>query len=278
MVNAGRVACIFTPFVVTLVSLACLIFVFLGGAKDRNSTLDDLYFAKVSWSMLSTAGHTDVFEVDLTNLTSSSSANLAHAATGTNLTNLAAALQVAKQEKGLSDYYTIYLQGYCQWNGNDVYANCSSPKFMFDFNITDIWGLDLNTTGVSIDALLGKGLKDSLDAYNKVSKAMSVMYVAAAAGLALTVLVGISAIFSRWGSFCTMFFASAAALFFLAGTAIALALFAALKTALDKDLKKDYGVETTLGKRVIVVSAIGTALAIAGAVFWLFSVCCCSGR
>lgn len=203
---------------------------------------------------------------------------MAHTATGTNLTNLAAALQVAKQEKGLSDYYTIYLQGYCQWNGNDQYANCSSPKFMFDFNITDIWGLDLNTTGVSIDALLSKGLKDSLDAYNKVSKAMSAMYVAAAAGLALTVLVGISAIFSRWGSFCTMFFATAAALFFLAGTAIALALFAALKTALDKDLKNDYGVETTRGKRVITVSAIGTALAIAGAVFWLFSVCCCSGR
>lgn len=149
---------------------------------------------------------------------------------------------------------------------------------MFDFNIVDIWGLDLNTTGVSIDSLLTKGLKDSLSAYNSVSKAMSVMYIAAVATLVLTVLVGISAIFSRWGSFCTMFFAAAAALFFVAGSSIALALFAALKAALDKDLKNDYGITTTLGKRVIVLSWIGAALAVAGAVFWLFSVCCCSGR
>lgn len=185
---------------------------------------------------------------------------------------------MAKQERGLSDYYTIYLRGYCQWNGNDMYANCSSPNFMFDFNITDIWGLDLNTTGVDIESLLSTGLKDSLDAYNKASKAMSVMYIAALAALALTVLVGISAIFSRWGSFCTMFFATAAALFFLAGTGIALAIFGTLKVALDKDVGNAYGIETTLGKRVIVVSCIGTALAIIGAVFWLFSVCCCSGR
>lgn len=216
--------------------------------------------------------------MDLTNFTSTPSANLAGTATGSNLTNLGGALQVAKQERGLSDHYTIYLRGYCQWNGNDEYANCSSPKFMFHFDVVDIWGLDLNTTGVDLESLLTKGLRDGLSTYNKVSKAMSVMYIAALATLAATVLVGISAIFSRWGSFCTMFFAAAAGLFFLAGSGIAIALFAALKTALNKDLEKSYGIHTSLGQRVMVVSWIGTALAVGGAVFWLFSVCCCSGR
>ena len=47
MVNAGRVACIFTPFALTIAALVCVILVFLGGAFNGNSTLDDLYYAKV---------------------------------------------------------------------------------------------------------------------------------------------------------------------------------------------------------------------------------------
>lgn len=48
MVNVGRVACIFTPFVLTLASLACVVVFILGGSRERNATLGDLYLAKVS--------------------------------------------------------------------------------------------------------------------------------------------------------------------------------------------------------------------------------------
>lgn len=48
MVNAGRVACIFTPFALTIAALVCIILVFLAGSMDRNHTLDDMYFLKVS--------------------------------------------------------------------------------------------------------------------------------------------------------------------------------------------------------------------------------------
>lgn len=47
MVNAGRVACIATPFALTIGALICLILVFLGGSIEKSSTLDSLYFAKV---------------------------------------------------------------------------------------------------------------------------------------------------------------------------------------------------------------------------------------
>jgi len=48
MVNPGRVACIFTPFVLSLGCLVCLVILFLAGTLDRNKTLDDMYFLKVS--------------------------------------------------------------------------------------------------------------------------------------------------------------------------------------------------------------------------------------
>ena len=48
MVQAGRLACIFTPFALSIASLVCIIIVLLGGNSTKNATLDDLYFFKVS--------------------------------------------------------------------------------------------------------------------------------------------------------------------------------------------------------------------------------------
>jgi hypothetical protein len=45
MGKAGRIACIFTPYMLTIASLICIILVGLGCTSK--GTLDDLYFAKV---------------------------------------------------------------------------------------------------------------------------------------------------------------------------------------------------------------------------------------
>lgn len=262
MVNAGRVACIFTPFALTLAALVCLILMFLGGSINRNSTLDDLYFAKL----------------DLSNFTSTVSANLQGGSTGTNLTTLGGALEAAKQDFGMTDYYTVYLRGYCGWNGDDTYANCSSPQTIFWFDPISIWGLDANTTGTDVESLLPKTLQTGLDTYEKVSKAMSVVYLAAIAATSATILVGISAIFSRWGSFATTFFAAASGIFFLAGSVMATALFGTLKGVLNKELETQYGIRTDFGSKVYITTWVGTAFAVGGSFFWLLSVCCCSGR
>lgn len=176
------------------------------------------------------------------------------------------------------DYYTIYLRGYCGWNGNDQYANCSSPKTIFYFDALNIWGLDSNTTGTAIEELLPSSLRTGLNTYEKVSKAMSVVYIIAVASTAITVLVGVSAIFSRWGSFATTFFAAASGIFTLAASVIATALFFTVKGVLNETLKDDYGIDTTVGNRAYVVTWIASAFAIGAGFFWLLSVCCCSGR
>lgn len=47
MGKGGRVACIFTPYVLTVVSLICLIFVGLGCTDAKSKTRNDLYFMQV---------------------------------------------------------------------------------------------------------------------------------------------------------------------------------------------------------------------------------------
>ena len=48
MVQLGRVCCIAAPFLLSLATLICLVLIFLAGTMERNDTLDDLYFLKVS--------------------------------------------------------------------------------------------------------------------------------------------------------------------------------------------------------------------------------------
>lgn len=47
--------------------------------------------------------------------------------------------------------------------------------------------------------------------------------------------------------------------------------------ALDKTLD-DYGVKVSLGKDALIVVWLAVVFSWAGTLFWLFSVCCCSGR
>lgn len=107
---------------------------------------------------------------------------------------------------------------------------------------------------------------------------MSVAFLIGIISTAATLLVGISAIFSRWGSFATTFIATAAWIFTLAGAGMATGMFETLKAVLNKDLENQYGVKTTVGTAGILHPWIATAALVVGGFFWLLSVCCCSGK
>lgn len=47
MGKAGRAICIFTPYVLTIASLVCIIMVGLGCTNSGSSTLNNLYFFRV---------------------------------------------------------------------------------------------------------------------------------------------------------------------------------------------------------------------------------------
>jgi len=257
MGRAGRVACIFTPFALSAASLVCLILVGLGNRSK--SSLNDFYF----------------FKADLRNFTSAPNFDLIP---GTNLDNtvLNAALQAAKQDLKIEDFYTVGLWNYCKgnWTNNEwKYDYCSPAKSEYWFNPVEVWGL--NNTGV--DNLFPKALKDGLNVYKHVAKWMFITYVVAFIATCLTLVIGISAIFSRWGSFVTTMFAGVASIFLLAASILATALYASLKGSFN-DVLKDYGIKGSLGGPIYRATWIGWVFSAAAGFFWLLSVCCCSGR
>lgn len=176
----------------------------------------------------------------------------------------------------MKDYYTIYLRGYCSWNGNDVYANCTDPQAYFWFNPIKVWGL--NNTGVDVDTFIPKEFQDGLNVYHNASKAIFYLYTGALAAAAISILVGISAIFSRWGSFFTTFCATAMWVLLVSASVTTTAIYVILRAALDSSLKDEYGIKSTIGTSVLSVTWIGSAFAVAAGFFWFLSVCCCSGR
>lgn len=175
----------------------------------------------------------------------------------------------------MKDHYTIYLRTYCSWNGNDEYANCTDPQAYFWFNPIKVWGL--NDTGIPVDEFLPKTLKDGLDVYKGASKAIFYLYVFALSAACVTLLVGISAIFSRWGSFFTTFCATAMALLALGASITATAVYIVVKAAINEAFKAE-GIKSSTGGSILSVTWIGSALAVGAGFFWLLSVCCCSGR
>lgn len=176
------------------------------------------------------------------------------------------------------DYYTIYLRGSCGWNGQDLYGQCTTPTSNYWFNPVTAWGLNSTANNLPLNQLLPGAFQAGLDTYQKVSKAMYITFIVAFAATGLTLLVGISAIFSRWGSFITVLFATVSSIFTVASASIAVAMFATLRTVLNNELSRDYGIKSQLGPRGITVFWVGAAATCAAGLFWLFSVCCCSGR
>lgn len=269
MVQAGRVACIFTPFALSIATLVCFILVFLGGTSEHNNTLGSFYFFKADLSNFANATQNDLLSIINTRDTTA-----AVSARDTSVNSELNTLLVdAQKALKIQDYYTVYLWNYCSWNGNDKYSFCSPRKSEFWFNPVEVWGLN----GTGAENLFPKELKDGLDTYKNVSKYMFIVYVIALVATIVELLIGVSAMFSRWGSFVTTFFAVIAFIFTFAASLISTILFAALKTDFNHVFKA-YNIKGSLGLPMLRTTWLAVLFSGAAAFFWFISICCCSGR
>jgi hypothetical protein len=184
MGKAGRIACIFTPFALSVASLICIVLVMSGGLDKKSSTLDQLYF----------------FRTDLSGLYNTA----LPPGNTTKEVALSKALQKIKDDHSVKSFYNIYMWNYCAGNPaipND-FSFCSKAKADWSFDLIKVWNLN----GTGMEYALPKELTDGVKVYKAVSKWNYYAYLFAAVATVLELLVGISAIFSRWGSFATTFF------------------------------------------------------------------------
>ncbi|TKA75048.1 hypothetical protein B0A55_05996 [Friedmanniomyces simplex] len=279
MGKAGRIACITIPWALTLASFICLILIETSGWSNTGSS--SYYFMKADFTNFSTAT----------------------ASTAENTTTLTAALELAKNNNELREVYEVHLWNYCTSNKTDGSIDYCAPKHsQYYFDPVAVWGLNsTNTTSAATatstasnvvesgintlenntekdeNELLGKSGKEALDAYRHVAKWMFIAYEISFWTTLATIVCSILAVFSRWGSFLTWVFSITSSLITFAAVLTSTVLFAALTGALET-LLHPYGIRISLGTHALTLIWLAVLFSWAATLFWLFSVCCCSGR
>ncbi|KAH7078790.1 SUR7/PalI family-domain-containing protein [Paraphoma chrysanthemicola] len=269
MGKAGRFACILTPMLLTLASLICIAIVMIGqmsgkGNKAPSTSLGrDLYFFKAD---------TSGFTADPDNV-------LDHLPDNVNIdNNLLQALQGAASSKELKDFYQVGLFSYCEGDkddktGKETITYCSSSKTNFWFDPFSVWELK----DTSAQKVLGEDLQKGLNTYKKVSGWMIWAFGIALILSAAEFIIGFFAIFSRWGSLVTTIVSTAQTIFIIAAAGTATAVYAVLVGVFESVLKP-YNIKASMGTKMLSVVWLAVAFGLASGLFWLFSVCCCSGK
>lgn len=142
-------------------------------------------------------------QADTTGFTKDPDNVLDHLPQGTTPNNdLVKAIQGAASSGNMRDIYQVGFWNYCEADlkdGKEENWHCVDRQNYFWFNPFAVWKLE-NT---SVQAAFPDDFKNGIDAYEKVSKWMFISYMLALVLTVAEVLVGISAIFSRWGSLIT---------------------------------------------------------------------------
>jgi hypothetical protein len=281
------------------------------------ASLIALAFIDVSgWSANSPLNNNYLMSADFSNFTVSDAGSLS------NSTELTAALTLAQSAGVLKKSYRVYLWSYCTADKSVGDMDwCSKKSSSFVFDPVEIFALNTTSasagTGTSsadnalestinnvknnaegkLDDILGDSATGALKVYKKVAKWNFYAYQIAFWTTVITIVVGLLAICSRWGSLCTWIMAGVSlphilpkhnakskltsfqvsTLFTFLASLTTTILFSTLTGALHTILDP-YHIKVTVGTRALAITWIATALSIGATLFWLFSVCCCSGR
>ncbi|KAF2643478.1 hypothetical protein P280DRAFT_254000 [Massarina eburnea CBS 473.64] len=263
MGKLGRFAAIFIPMGLTIASLVCLCIVLVGQTSVNGSLSTDLWFFKADTHEFK---DNPDFTSGLANLPGADKID----------SDLLNALRGAATTKDLQDFYKIGFWGYCKGDlkdGKEVVTFCSDRQNYFWFNPVEVWDLGNTTT----QKLFPDDMQKGLDTYKKVARWMVIAYEIAVALTAAEIVIGISALFSRLGSLVTTFVSIASTIFTFAAAITVTALYASL-VAVFESVLKPYDIKSSMGRQMLSTLWLGVAFSLASGFFWLFSVCCCSGK
>jgi hypothetical protein len=187
------------------------------------ASLVALAFLEASgWSPGSPLNNNYLMSVDFSNFT------VADAGSVSNSTELTAALTLAEASGQLKETYRVYLWNYCSANktsGDIDYCSDRQSGFVFDpiqqfaLNATDAEiptgtssGDNAITSAINNakenaqefqDNVLGDAASGAMKVYKRVAKWNFIAYQVAFWTTVITIVVGLLAICSRWGSLCT---------------------------------------------------------------------------
>lgn len=262
------------------------------------ASLVAIAFLEVSgWKPSSSLNNNYLMSADFSNFTTANAGGL------TDSTELTAALTLAESSGQLKETYRIYLWNYCTANQTAGKIDwCSDRHSSFVFDPVEEFGLNATTTTDQStgsteadnaiasainnakdnaeefeDKILGDSAAGAMKVYRRVAKWNFIAYQVSFWTTLITIVVGLLAICSRWGSLCTWIMAIISTIFTFLAALTTTILFSTLTGALHT-LLDPYNIKVSVGTRALAIAWIATALSIVATLFWLFSICCCSGR
>jgi len=244
--------------ILSLGSLLSLMIVFLGGLNKDNITLRNLYYFKAD---------TSGFKHNFTSATGSAALN-------SEITSL---FGNANAISNLSDFYEVYMWNYCSGSksadGTETVTYCSPRQAKFVFDPIKTWGL----SGTPAQNLIPSAVTDALNAYEKGAQWLFISYAVAFFVTLGSIVVGLFAICSRLGSCVTSIVAIAATIFTGISAILSTVLYSTVVGAMDGYLKP-YDIKFSLGTKMIALDWVAVAFSLGASLFWVISICCCSGK
>lgn len=266
----GRFFCVALPFILTAISIVCLLIVGLAGVT--NSTINIFEISPkdldISLKQLQNLDFQKKIEDAADKISRVDSDDLS-----SDILDSIGGISVTAAQLNLGDEYKFYLWNYAEVRGDETTK--SDPKLDYASNFTTDSSIAHFNDAIPGDVELPDAVVDGLRAFSTLMKWTQVVFIIAFIATVITVLIGIIGFFSRIGS-CVTWIASAISTAAIIGfVALATMTSTAIVAALNATLKK-YGVKSSVGVSWLTVAWIGAAASITASIFWLFTICCCA--
>ncbi|KAB8236912.1 SUR7/PalI family protein [Aspergillus alliaceus] len=164
--------------------------------------------------------------------------------------------KLAKIESNIQGFYIVGLWGYCQGSFNEAGSavmNCTAPSLSFWVNFTEVLGLE----SAWAEKVFPSQVKKVMAVYKTASKGISTIYITALITTVLTLITGLTATVSRWGS-CLV---SICAVVYIDG--------------FYKSVFHSAGINASLGHKMLATSWLASSSSVVACILWFLSICCC---
>ncbi|KFY27572.1 hypothetical protein V493_03414 [Pseudogymnoascus sp. VKM F-4281 (FW-2241)] len=264
--GVGRFFCVALPFILTAISLICLLIVGLAGVTGSNLHLFEIAPKDLSIS-------TEQFQsLDFKQKIKDAADKIPGVDSG-DVEGAVSEYSLTAAKLGLGDKYNFYVWNYAELVG-DVTTK-TDPAFDYASAFTDTTKLEEVAKAAGASVAIPDAVKTGLKTFATLVKWTQVVYIVACIATALTVLVGIAGFFSRIGSCCTWVISGISCLAMIGFATMATVTSGVVVGALNGTVKH-YGVNSSVNVGWLTVIWIGVAASIASGLFWLFSACCCA--
>ncbi|KAL2847252.1 actin cortical patch SUR7/pH-response regulator pali [Aspergillus pseudoustus] len=297
-----RLLCISAPYALSTASLLCLVFTGIG-CTGTSPPESKLYFMKanvtgfggvIENTLASFITRRSLLESSINSVTDLSPnvesavdvigelSQDVHNATASSVTSSVEGLMddmsntLTSTIRSFPDFYTIGLWSYCEGrrdSSGQSSTNCTTPRASFWFNFTEVLGLQNSW----VEEVFPDKFNTAMHVYKSASAGISVFYIAAVASSVLTLLCGVAATLSRWGSSLISICAVASALCNVVWSGLATGVYATLVGIL-RLVFDPHGNGATMGTSMLAASWLATLFSLLACPFWVLSSCCCSRR